>query len=91
MEIKVIESKKSKFVFEMPGEDHTICNALRDELWNDSEVKASGYHIEHPLVASPKMVVETTTKKEAKKAVMDAIKRLKKNNDKILKEIAKIR
>lgn len=91
MEVRVIESKKSRLVFEIPGESHTICNALRESLWKDSEVKTAGYHISHPLVGSPKVVVETTSKKEAKKAVLDAIKRIRKNNDKLRKEISKIR
>ncbi len=91
MEINVIENKKSRLVFDVVGEDHTLCNALKHELWNDAEVKVAGYHIEHPLKGIPRMIVETTTKKEAKKAVMEAVKRLKKENEKAAAQVAKIK
>ncbi|MBT3465263.1 DNA-directed RNA polymerase subunit L, partial [archaeon] len=38
MEINVIENKKKRFVFELKGEDHTLCNLLREELWNDKSI-----------------------------------------------------
>jgi len=86
MEIKVLEDKKKRFVFELIGEDHTICNALRDELWSDKAVEVSAYNISHPLVGIPKFIVETDGKKEPKKAVKDAISRLKKKNSELIKK-----
>ena len=32
MEFKVIEESKTKLVFELKGETHTFCNALKHEL-----------------------------------------------------------
>lgn len=78
MDITIIEEKKNKFVFELPGEDHTFCNLLREELWNDKDVDVSAYKVDHPLLGTPKVHVETK-KGDAKKAVMDAADRVKKN------------
>ena len=35
MEMKVIEEKKGKLVFELSGASHTICNILKKELWKE--------------------------------------------------------
>jgi DNA-directed RNA polymerase subunit L len=88
MELNVIEEKKNKLVLEVKGEDHTLCNALRKELWNDKSVKAAGYNISHPLIGIPKMVVETSGE-EPKKALLEAAKRLKRDNEKLSKELLK--
>lgn len=82
MEIKVIEKEKNKLKIEIIGEDHTFCNSLRKELWNDDDVKVAGYNIEHPLVSHPVLTLETE-KKDPKKVLEAAIKRLKTRNEKI--------
>ncbi|MBD3361636.1 DNA-directed RNA polymerase subunit L [Candidatus Woesearchaeota archaeon] len=87
MEIKVLEEKKSRLVFEIKGEGHTLCRALQKELWNDSHIKAAGYNIDHPLVGVPKFVVETDGA-DPRKTVSAAIKRLQKQTDKF-KDAAK--
>lgn len=76
MELKILEQDKNKLKFEIGGEDHTICNSLRKELWNDESVKAAGYRVEHGLVGEPIFIVETD-KGDPKKAVTKAIERLK--------------
>jgi len=88
MEIKVLEESKNKMVVEIKGEDNTFCNALKNELWNDEDVKISGYRTEHPLVGSPKIIVETT-KKEPRKALIEAAKRLQKNFEKFKNSVIK--
>ena len=57
MEINIIEESKGKLEIEIIGEDHTICNSLRDELWNH-DVESAAYNIEHPLISNPTMLVE---------------------------------
>ncbi len=89
MEIKVIEDKKNKFVFEIDGVGHTFCNILKKELWNDKSVKIATYNIMHPLVSKPKMIIETDGSKNPRKALDDAVKRLKKTNEKFKKEFLK--
>ena len=82
MKIKTIENKKTKLVLEIHGETHTLFNALKKELWNDSHVKVAGYHIDHPLTGIPRFTIETDGKEEPKKALLDAATRLKKTADK---------
>ena len=89
MEFKIIENKKNKLLFELVGFDHTFWNHLRDELWNDSDVKISAYKTEHPLVSVPKFLVETS-KTSALDAVLSAIKRIESANKSFLKAIDKI-
>lgn len=92
MKIKVIEKEKNKLKLEIIGEDHTFCNSLRKELWNDKDVQVAGYNIDHPLVSNPVLTLETVNK-DPKKALEAAISRLKKRNAKIrdsLKSISKL-
>jgi DNA-directed RNA polymerase subunit L len=77
MELTILEKKKNRIVFELPGSDHTFCNALKTELWNDEDVKVSTYAIKHPLLAVPKFIVETKSK-EATQVLLDANGRLQK-------------
>lgn len=79
MELNVIEKTKNKLKLEIKGEGHTFCNALRKELWNDKNIKAAGYKIEHSLVGEPTLIVETTGE-DPKKVLIAAIGRLKKTN-----------
>ena len=53
MEINFIEKTKNKVLFELTDVNHTFCNQLKEELWNDSDVKISAYRKEHPLVSIP--------------------------------------
>jgi len=77
MEINIKDQNKNKIEFEIEQEDHTLCNALREELWNFKEVSISAYNIEHPLVSNPIMLVETS-KGDPKKVVLKAADSLKK-------------
>ncbi|MFT4311269.1 MAG: DNA-directed RNA polymerase subunit L [Candidatus Woesearchaeota archaeon] len=84
MEIKVLENEKNKLVFELEGAGHTFCNALKDELRNDSDVKVATYTINHPLTGKPKFFVETI-KGTVSKALDSGISRLKDKNKEFLK------
>lgn len=88
MELKVLEDKKNRFVVEIKGEDHTFCNMLKKELWNDSHVKIATYNIHHPMIGKPKMIVETDGAEEPRKALIEAAKRLGKDLDKFKKEFS---
>ena len=78
MEIEVLDKEKGKLRIKVIGEDHTLLNALRKELWSDKDTEVAGYKIEHSLIGDPILVVEH--KKDAKKALLDAVDRLKKKN-----------
>ena len=58
MEIKVLEEKGNRFVFQLIGADHTFCNALKKELVNVPNVDLATYAIEHPQIGIPKFLVE---------------------------------
>lgn len=89
MEIKIIEEKKNKLIFESEDLSHTICNLLEKELHSDSHVKAATYNIAHPLVSVPRMIIETDGKVDPKAALQSAIKRLGKMSDKFKKDFSK--
>jgi DNA-directed RNA polymerase subunit L len=88
MELNVLESKKHRIVFELRGADHTFCNALKQELWNDESIKVAAYNINHPLVGVPKFIVESTT--DAKAALLEASARLQKRNKDFLAAFQKL-
>jgi DNA-directed RNA polymerase subunit L len=79
MDIKIISETKTELVFELPGEDHTILNLLKDELNKIDGVNSAGYNIRHPLVKVPKFLVHTTTKVAPRDALKEAIKNIRKN------------
>ncbi len=89
MKLNVIEQEKNKIRIEIIGETHTFCNTLRKELWNDDDVKIAGYNIEHPLVANPVLTLETD-KKDTKKVLEAAIKRLRDRNEKIREAVKSV-
>ncbi len=84
MELIVLEQSKTKMIFELKGEDHTFCNALKQELWNDSDVKIASYKIDHPLIGIPEFILETKSK-DPSKVLVAAAKRLQKDFDKFKK------
>ena len=78
MDIKIISETKTEMVFEIPGEDHTTLNLLKDELNNIDGVNSAGYSIRHPLVKVPKFLVHTSTKIAPRDALKEAIKSIRK-------------
>lgn len=90
MNIEILEQSKNKILFKIEGEDHTILNLLKEELWNDDSVKLAAYRMEHPLVGIPEMVVEVKAGTEVKKAIDDAVKRLLKKLDDTKKQFEKV-
>lgn len=82
MNVSIIEDTKNKLVLSITDESHTLCNAVRKELWTDEHVKAAGYAIEHPLIRNPKFVLETDGA-EPRKTLIAALKRLDKSFSKI--------
>ncbi|MFA6889146.1 MAG: DNA-directed RNA polymerase subunit L [Candidatus Woesearchaeota archaeon] len=86
MKVTVLEQKKNKLHLEIDA-DHTLCNILKKELWNDKDVHVSGYYTEHIQVGSPRFIIETTDK-DPIDALRDAIKRLKKTNASLIETFA---
>lgn len=89
MELKVIEQKKNSLAVEVAGEDHTFCNVLKKELWNDEHVKVASYNIKHPLVSQPQFIVETDGSVTPQAALLNAAKRIGKTAEKFKDEFTK--
>ena len=90
MEVTVLENKQNKFIFKVEGATHTVCNALKMELWKDNNVKAAGYFINHPLVGHPKFIVETKKGVDAKKTISAALKKLSKDSSDLAKKASTV-
>ena len=88
MEIKILDDKKNKLILEVKGVDHTLCNALKSELWNDKHVKITTYSIRHPQISLPQIIVETDGEVSSKNALINAVQRLHKTNEKFKKEFS---
>ena len=88
MEIKILDDKKNKLLIEVKGADHTLCNALKVELWDDKHVKVATYSIRHPQISVPHIIVETDGGESPKNALMNAVERLHKTNAKFKKEFS---
>ncbi|NQU98973.1 hypothetical protein HQ533_05935 [Candidatus Woesearchaeota archaeon] len=92
MELDFIEDTKYKVVVDIKGAGHSFANALKQEMWNDKDIRISAYNVEHPLIGIPRIIVETHTgKKDVKKAFIDAVGRLKKKNATFLTKIKKLK
>jgi len=91
MEINIIEETKDRLKFEIVGEDHTLCNLLRDELWKDKHLEVAGYNVDHPLVSQPIMIVETDGSETPKKALLEAVERIKQKNKEVIGEFKSLK
>ena len=80
MEIDVLEHTKKRLVFKLNGGDHTLCNVLKDELWNDKDVEAASYNLDHPLIGTPKFIIQTNGNQEPAKALTNAANRVKRKD-----------
>lgn len=91
MELSIIEETPKKLVFELKGQSHTLCNSLKDKLWDSKHVKVATYNIAHPLVGTPKIVVETDGEAKPRKVISDAAESLKKDIAEFRQELKKFR
>jgi DNA-directed RNA polymerase subunit L len=86
MQINVLEEKKGRLVFEISGVSHTLCNALKKELWSHKSIKNAGYTIRHPLIGKPEFIVETDGE-DPRKVVAQSCEKVKKDLDKLSEQI----
>jgi len=87
--IEIVEEEKNKIKLKIKDETHTVLNLIRKELFNDDSVDFAGYRIEHPLVKDAIFTI-STTKKDAKKILKDAIDRLQKKLSELGSEVKKM-
>ena len=89
MELNVLEESKKRMVFELKGETHTFCNALKEALWKVNGVEIASYTIDHPLVGVPRFIIETKGI-EPREALKKASANLKKMTQDFKKELSKL-
>jgi len=89
MEFKVLEETKTKLVFQLKGETHTFCNALKECLQETEGVTTITYKIDHPLIGVPQFYLETKGS-EPRKVLKEALKALKKKAEDFKKNVAKL-
>lgn len=88
MQLNVLESEAKRAVFELTGTDHTVLLLVRDQLEQDADVKLVTFAVDHPLVGTPKLIVETTRKKP-QTVILDAIAALKEDLADVEKQLDK--
>lgn len=81
LDIEVIKNEGSFMEFRIIGEDHTLCNVLREALLKNEKVKVAAYRIDHPLLdrKRPMFIINTDGTISPKDALLEAIKNIKKD------------
>jgi len=62
MKVNILKDEKDYMEVEIKGEDHTLGNMVRKELWKVSGTKEASYVIKHPLVSSMIFSVRSSSK-----------------------------
>jgi DNA-directed RNA polymerase subunit L len=77
MEIEIIKNEKDYLELTLKGEEYGIANMLKELLLDDEKVEFAAYRMDHPVIASPVLVIRT---KEGTPlaALKSAVKKLKK-------------
>jgi DNA-directed RNA polymerase subunit L len=65
MNIKIIKNTARELELEIIGEGHTLCNPLREILFEDKHLTFAGYSVPHPLTRSAQFIVRTDGKAKA--------------------------
>ena len=89
MELHILQETDHKLSFQLKGETHTFCNALKNELHKIKGVQIITYRIDHALVGVPQFLLETKGI-EARKALKEALDNLRKKVKEFQKEIASV-
>lgn len=75
MRIEEVRREDRTLRFKVVGEDHTLCNLLRKAMYEDENVEAAAYRIEHPLLSQPEFYVRVKRGKP-EEALLKALGRL---------------
>lgn len=86
-DIEILKSTKLELELMIPGESHTICNALRKILMEDEEIDYAVYGIDHPLIGEPIITIKAKRTKDPKKSLLRASNKLKDQSDEFKKLI----
>lgn len=86
-DIEILKSTKLELELMIPGESHTICNALRKILMEDEEIDYAVYGIDHPLIGEPIITIKAKRTKDPKKSLLRASNKLKDQSEEFKKLI----
>jgi DNA-directed RNA polymerase subunit L len=78
VKVNILTKNSELLELTMQGEDHSFPNLLREALMEDEDVEFAAYNIAHPQLAPPKLVIRTNGKKKPDRALLDAIKKVRK-------------
>ena len=59
MEIEIIKNEKDYLELTLKGEEYGIANMLKELLLDDEKVEFAAYRMDHPVIASPVLVIRT--------------------------------
>ncbi len=76
MNIKIIKNTARELELEIIGEGHTLCNPLREILFEDKHLTFAGYSVPHPLERSAHFIVRTDGKAKAINVFKQAAQKL---------------
>lgn len=89
MDIKIRNKTSTEIEVEIKGENHTLLNALKAALLQDSAVKVATYDIEFPATSEPVLFVKTDKTEDPIDAIKAATKRLSEDCDEFIKLFSK--
>jgi DNA-directed RNA polymerase subunit L len=90
MELELVKKENGSLLIKIVGENHTLCNLLREELNKDENVASASYTIEHPLTESPKFYVKIKKGKSPERALTDAAGRVAEQLEDLRKQLQKV-
>jgi DNA-directed RNA polymerase subunit L len=59
MELEIIKNEKDYLEVVLKGEDAGFANSLKELLLEDKDVEFAAYRMDHPMIASPVLIVRT--------------------------------
>lgn len=59
MRLKIKGKGKNTLRIEFEGEDHSLLNLLRKNLWKDSKIDSASYKKDHPYQSNPELLLKT--------------------------------
>ncbi|MBI5223798.1 hypothetical protein HY990_05240 [Candidatus Micrarchaeota archaeon] len=87
--VKIIKKEKDNIEVELGGMDQSLAQMLAEKLSARSEVEFAAYKLDHPIVASP-MIIVKTKKGDASKILLEAIKELKEEISEFSEKVGEI-
>jgi len=89
MRITIMKNTARELELEIEGEGHTLCNPLREILFENGNVTFAGYSVPHPLERKAHFIVRTNGKSKPLKVLIEAAQKLIKQTEELREEFRK--